>query len=54
MLELTDDPIALGLVAAAQFTPVLVLGLFGGIVADAVIEAEGAHRHPDRGRRCWR
>jgi len=36
VLELTDDPIALGLVAAAQFTPVLFLGLFGGILADAV------------------
>jgi MFS family permease len=36
VLQLTNDPIALGLVAAAQFTPVLVLGLFGGIVADAV------------------
>jgi len=36
VLQLTDDPIALGLVAAAQFTPVLIFGLFGGIVADAV------------------
>jgi MFS family permease len=36
VLELTDDPLALGLVAAAQFTPVLFLGLFGGILADAV------------------
>ena len=36
VLELTNDPVALGLVAAAQFTPVLFLGLFGGIVADAV------------------
>lgn len=36
VLKLTNDPIALGLVAAAQFTPVLFLGLFGGIVADAV------------------
>ncbi len=36
VLELTDDPIALGLVAAAQFAPVLIFGLFGGIVADAV------------------
>jgi MFS family permease len=34
VLQLTGDPFALGLVAAAQFTPVLVLGLFGGIVAD--------------------
>lgn len=36
VLQLTSDPLALGLVAAAQFTPVLFLGLFGGIVADAV------------------
>jgi MFS family permease len=36
VLQLTNDPIALGIVAAAQFTPVLFLGLFGGIVADAV------------------
>jgi MFS family permease len=34
VLQLTGDPFALGLVAAAQFTPVLVLGLFGGLVAD--------------------
>src|SRR5688500_10606517 len=34
VLELTNDPVALGLVAAAQFTPVLFFGLFGGIVAD--------------------
>ena len=34
VLQLTGDPFALGLVAAAQFTPVLILGLFGGIVAD--------------------
>jgi MFS family permease len=36
VLNLTNDPLWLGLVAAAQFAPVLVLGLFGGIVADAV------------------
>jgi MFS family permease len=36
VLQLTNDPIALGLIAAAQFMPVLVFGLFGGIVADAV------------------
>ncbi len=34
VLELTNDPVALGLVAAAQFTPVLFFGLFGGLVAD--------------------
>ncbi|MBM4408806.1 MAG: MFS transporter [Chloroflexi bacterium] len=36
VLQLTNDPFALGLVAAAQFVPVLVLGLFGGLVADAL------------------
>src|SRR5665811_1700417 len=32
--QLTHDPFWLGVVAAIQFTPVLVLGLFGGILAD--------------------
>jgi MFS family permease len=36
VLKLSNDPIALGLVAVFNFTPVLVLGLFGGIVADSV------------------
>jgi MFS family permease len=36
VLQLTNDPLALGIVGVAQFTPVLFLGLFGGIVADAV------------------
>ncbi len=35
VLQLTGEPWVLGLVAAAQFTPVLILGLFGGLVADA-------------------
>jgi MFS family permease len=34
--ELTPDPVWLGVVAAAQFTPVLILGLFGGVIADVV------------------
>jgi MFS family permease len=34
VLQLTGEPVALGLVAAAQFAPVLVLGLFGGVIAD--------------------
>jgi len=36
ILQLTQDPVVLGLLAAVQFLPVLVLGLFGGLVADAV------------------
>jgi predicted MFS family arabinose efflux permease len=36
VLQLTNDPLSLGIVAACQFAPVLVFGLFGGIVADAV------------------
>jgi MFS family permease len=34
VLLLTGDPFVLGVVAAFQFLPVLVLGLFGGIIAD--------------------
>ena len=36
VLQLTGDPLLLGVVAAAQFTPVLILGLFGGLIADHV------------------
>jgi MFS family permease len=36
ILTLTNDPLMLGVVAAAQWTPVLVLGLFGGLIADAL------------------
>ena len=34
VLELTHDPLWLGVVAAAQFLPVLVFGLFAGVLAD--------------------
>jgi MFS family permease len=36
VLQLTGDPFLLGVVAAAQFGPVLVLGLFGGLIADSL------------------
>jgi MFS family permease len=36
ILLLTHDPVALGLRAAFQFVPVMVLGLFGGLIADAL------------------
>jgi MFS family permease len=36
VLTLTDDPFMLGLLALGQYGPVLVFGLFGGIVADAL------------------
>jgi MFS family permease len=36
VLELTRDPFILGLVTALAFLPVLVLGLFGGVIADAL------------------
>jgi MFS family permease len=36
VLQLTGDPIWLGIVAAAQFVPVMVLGLFAGVAADAL------------------
>jgi MFS family permease len=34
VLQLTHDPLWLGVVAAAQFIPVLVFGLFAGVLAD--------------------
>ena len=36
VLQLTNDPFALGLLSVAQFGPVMVLGLFGGVVADSL------------------
>src|SRR6478735_8022258 len=41
VLQLTGDAFALGLVAAAQFLPVMVLGLFGGVAADAIPKRNG-------------
>jgi MFS family permease len=34
VLQLTHDPLWLGLVSVAQFGPVILLGLFGGVIAD--------------------
>lgn len=36
VIELGRDPFWLGAIAAAQFTPVIFLGLFGGVIADAL------------------
>jgi MFS family permease len=36
VLQLTHDPLVLGAVTAVAFLPVLILGLFGGIIADAL------------------
>ena len=36
VLLLTDDPFWLGVIAAVQFTPVLALSVFGGIIADVL------------------
>ena len=36
VLELTSDPLILGLTTALAFLPVLLLGLFGGLIADAL------------------
>jgi MFS family permease len=36
ILLLTHDPLWLGIVAAIQFLPVLILGLFGGVIADVL------------------
>jgi MFS family permease len=34
VLQLTHDPLWLGLVSLAQFGPVIIFGLFGGVIAD--------------------
>ena len=34
VLRLTDSPLALGLISAVQFTPILLFSLFGGVFAD--------------------
>ncbi len=34
VLQLTHDPLWLGMISLAQFGPVIVLGLFGGVIAD--------------------
>ena len=39
VLELTNDAFWLGVVAAAQFVPVMVFGLFGGVLADVLRSA---------------
>jgi MFS family permease len=36
VLQLTGDPIWIGIVATAQFLPIVVLGLFAGVAADAL------------------
>jgi MFS family permease len=36
VLTLTHDPVALGVRSALQFLPVLILGLFGGVIADVL------------------
>ena len=36
VLQLTNDPLALGIIAVAQFGPIMFLGPIGGIVADSV------------------
>ena len=36
VLQLTRDPFLLGLTAAIQFLPVMLFGLFGGLIADAL------------------
>jgi MFS family permease len=36
VLTLTNDPLWLGIVAAAQFLPVMILGLFAGVLADVL------------------
>ena len=56
VLRLTGSGTAVGLTAAAQFLPLLVLGAWGGLLADRVPKRRLLMRHPDAARACrrWR
>ena len=45
---LTHDPLWLGVVVAAQFLPILIFGLFAGVLADTLPKRQTLHR--DAGR----
>jgi MFS family permease len=36
VLQLTHDPFVLGVISAVQFLPIMLFGLFGGLIADAL------------------
>ena len=46
VLTLTGDPFWLGVVATAQFLPVMILGLFAGVLADVLPKRQTLHRGP--------
>ena len=46
VLVLTHDPLWLGVVAAAQFVPVMIFGLFAGVFADSLPKRCDSARHP--------
>ena len=48
-LELTNSAFLVGLIAAAGNFPVLLLSLYGGVIADR----RSKLRSIQRGRRCW-
>ena len=48
VLELTNSGTALGVITALQFGPSLLLGLWGGVLADRSQQAPAAVLHPDR------
>ena len=61
VLTLTGDPFWLGVVASAQFLPVMILGLFAGVLADVLpkrqtliavqVDDDGARGDPRRADR---
>ena len=53
VLQLTNSPLLLGIVGALQWTPMLLLSLVGGVVADRVNKRNLLVVHPD-GCRCCR
>ena len=57
VLKLTDSGVALGVLAAAQFGPILVLGPWAGLIADRSDKRAPAAGRADGGHgpvvRCW-
>ena len=48
VLQLTHDPLWLGIVSVAQFGPVIIFGLFGGVIADQLCRSARPYRDPVR------
>ena len=54
VLELSGSVAAVGIAVALQFLPVLLFGLFGGVIADRYPKRTAVDDHPVDGGDRWR